>query len=107
MSSPRSARNAAVAPSSAGAAHGSTAARVLPGQLLEVGDAGALAATVEVEEPRELVHFELLLIAVAPAEAREEADHRLGEIAEVAVREDRRRAVALAELLSVGPVHHG
>ena len=44
---------------------------------------------------------------MAPAEAREVGEHRLGEVAEVAPGEDARRAVALGELLPVGPVDHG
>ena len=45
-----------------------------------------------------------LVVGVAPAEQREVVAHRLGQVAGVAQLLDRRRAVALGELLAVGAV---
>ena len=80
-------------------------AAVEPAQLALVELGGVLGDALEAEALDELLGGEdRLVVGVAPAQQREVVAHRLGQVAGVAQLLHGRRAVALGELLAVGPV---
>ncbi len=73
-------------------------------QPLELGavEAGSgVVDVVDVEELDELIQGEDLLVPVGPSQPREIVQHRLGQVALIAVVHDARRAGALGQLLAV------
>ena len=83
-------------------------AAVHPAQLLLVEHRRRLGDALEREEPLQLLgREERGLLVVAPAEQREVVADRLGQVAGVAQLLHGRGAVALGELLAVGPCSSG
>ncbi|ABA50599.1 hypothetical protein BURPS1710b_2627 [Burkholderia pseudomallei 1710b] len=79
---------------------------VQPVQLVVIVLRGRLAEMLEIEPFDELLAREDLRVAVRPAETREIVEHRLRQIAGIAVAHHAHRAVALAHLLAL-LVEHG
>ena len=81
-------------------------AAVHPAQLLlvEARRVALRRARASKRSTSSLGREDRLVVGVAPAEQREVVAHRLGQVAGVAQLLDRRRAVALGELLAVGAV---
>ena len=77
-----------------------------PVQLGDVPLRRAARQVVAVEPGDQLLAVEQLVVAVAPAQARQVVDHRVGQVAGVFVLHDADRAVALGELVAVGPEDH-
>ena len=80
---------------------------VEPLELVEVELGGRLAAMIQAEPLGELRHGENLIVSMAPAQAGQVIQERLGQVAVFFVLHDRHRTVPLGELFAIGPVNHG